>query len=156
MSPKRISEDQYRTRFFEDLVVGESFESRWEQLSEPEMLRFSREFDRQYVHTDVTAAADSPFGGLIASGAHTFAVWNRINLEVNGDIAWIAGLGFNDFRFPNPLRPDTDFKATSTLVERRESSQPTRGLVVHEYRLVTADGSVVFSCSCPALVHRRA
>ena len=156
MAVKCIADAEYRTRFYDDLVVGEAFESDWTSLSTEEMVRFSDEFDRQYFHTDPEAATDSPFGELIASGAHTFAVWNRINLDVNGDIAWIAGVGFEDFRFPNALRPDVEFKATSELVSMRPSaSDPGRGIVQHRYELVTRDGVVVFSALCAALVERR-
>ncbi len=156
MGPKCITDAEYRTRFFDDLVVGERFESAWTSIPADEMLRFAQEFDRQYFHTDPDAARDSPFGGLIASGAHTFAAWNRINLDVNGDIAWIAGVGFEDFRFPTALRPDVEFRATSELVSARvSSSDPSRGITQHRYELVTRDGDVLFTALCTALVHRR-
>lgn len=154
--PKQIAPEEYRTRYFDDLELGERRQSRWLRLSLEEMIRFSEEYDGQYFHTDIEAAKDSPFGAVIASGAHTFAVWNRLNLEINGDIAWIAGLGFDEFRFPNPLRPGVDFNATSELIEKRpSSSDPGRGVVVHRYALVTREGQVVFRCLCPALAHRR-
>ena len=139
--PKYVDDDGYRTRFFDDLVVGEAFESGWHHVTEDEILRFADEFDRQYFHNDPDAAASSPFGGLIASGAHTFAVWNRVNLDVNGDIAWIAGVGFDEFRFPTPMRADVEFKATSVLESARPSgSDPGRGVVAHRYELVTRAG----------------
>lgn len=144
------------SRYFDDLVVGESFASAWTSVSEDEIVRFAREFDPQYFHTDADAAAASPFGGLIASGAHTFALWSRMNLEINGDIAWIAGMGFDEFRFPNPLRPGLEFRATSELLSKRpSSSDPTRGVTVHHHQLVYRDGSVIFTCHNPALAHRR-
>ena len=154
--PKYVDDDGYRTRFFDDLVVGEAFESGWHHVTQGEILRFADEFDRQYFHNDPGAAASSPFGGLIASGAHTFAVWNRVNLDVNGDIAWIAGVGFDEFRFPNPMRAEVDFKATSVLESARPSaSDPGRGVVAHRYQLVTRSGDVIFTARCTALVHRR-
>lgn len=156
MAPKRIEQSEYRTRYFEDLQIGETFESHPTSLSLAEMRRFSDEYDQQYFHTSPEQAKDSPFGGLIASGAHTFAVWNRVNLEINGDIAWIAGVGFDEFRFPNPLRPEVEFRAFSELLSaRKSSSDPTRGVVVHHHQLIAADGTVVFTCKNPALVHRR-
>lgn len=155
MAPKTTSDEEYRTRFFDDLEVGESFESDWTSLSIDEMLAFSNEFDRQYFHTDVEAATDSRFGQVIASGAHTFAVWNRINLDLNGDIAWIAGLGFEEFRFPNALRPDVEFKATSELeTVRLSASDPTRGVTQHRYQLVDRQGDVLFTALCIALIER--
>lgn len=153
--PKRIADDEYRTRYFDDLVVGERFTSHWHRLTADEILAFSADFDRQFFHADADAAEASRFGGLIASGAHTFAVWNKINLDVNGDIAWIAGVGFEHFRFPTALRPDVDFRVQSELLTARPSaSDPTRGVVTHLYELRTRDDDVLFTAECIALVER--
>lgn len=153
---KSISDDGYRTRFFDDLVVGERFHSNWRHLTTDEILRFSDEFDRQFFHVDAEAAEASRFGGLIASGAHTFAFWNKINLDVNGDICWIAGLGFEEFRFPNALRPNVEFRATSELASARVSaSDATRGIAVHRYELrARDDDACLFTALCTALVER--
>ena len=143
-------------RSFEDLSVGEKFQSRWYSVSQRELIDFSLEYDNQYFHVDPTRAKDSPFGGIIASGAYTFAVWNKLNLEINGNIAWIAGMGFENFTFPNPLRPEVNFKAESHLVQKRMSeSDSRRGIVKHEYKATTESGLTIFACLCPALVHTR-
>ena len=143
-------------RYFEDLSVGEKFQSRWYSVSQRELIDFSLEYDNQYFHVDPTRAKDSPFGGIIASGAYTFAVWNKLNLEINGNIAWIAGMGFENFTFPNPLRPEENFKAESHLVQKRMSeSDSRRGIVKHEYKVTTESGLTIFACLCPALVHTR-
>ena len=153
---KRTTDAEYRTRFFDDLVLGEAFESTWTSVTEAEVLQFAAQFDRQYFHADADAAKDSPFHGLIASGAHTFAVWNRVNLEMNGDIAWIAGVGFEHFRFPTPLRPAVEFQARSELIRLRASqSDPARGIVTHLYSLWTDDDDCLFTAECIALVHRK-
>ena len=143
-------------RYFEDLSVGEKFQSRWYSVSQRELIDFSLEYDNQYFHVDPTRAKDSPFGGIIASGAYTFAVWNKLNLEINGNIAWIAGMGFENFTFPNPLRPEVNFKAESHLVQKRMSeSDSRRGIVKHEYKVTTESGLTIFACLCPALVQTR-
>ena len=155
MEPKRISDDQYRTRFFDDLVVGERFVSHWHQLSAEEILAFSADFDRQFFHADADAAKESRFGGLIASGAHTFAVWNKVNLDMNGDVAWIAGVAFEHFRFPTALRPGVEFQARSELLSARVSgSDPTRGVVTHLHELWTRDEQCLFTAENIALVER--
>lgn len=143
-------------RSFEDLSVGEKFKSRWYSVSQKELINFALEYDNQYFHVDPARAKESPFGGIIASGAYTFAVWNKLNLEINGNIAWIAGMGFENFTFPNPLHPDVNFKAESHLIEKRKSeSDPRRGIVKHEYKVSTESGLTIFACLCPALVHTR-
>ena len=143
-------------RYFEDLSVGEKFQSRWYSVSQRELIDFSLEYDNQYFHVDPTRAKESPFGGIIASGAYTFAIWNKLNLEINGNIAWIAGMGFENFTFPNPLRPEVNFKAESHLVQKRMSeSDSRRGIVKHEYKDTTESGLTIIACLCPALVHTR-
>ena len=75
-----------KKRYFDDLIVGEEFSSRWLSADEDEMIEFARQFDPQYFHIDPEKAKESPFGQIVASGTYTFAVWNRLNMEVNGDI----------------------------------------------------------------------
>ena len=142
------------TRFFHDLTVGEEFVSRWYVADDDELIKFAQEYDQQYFHTDSVLAKASPFEGLIASGTYTFAIWNKLNLEVNGNIAWIAGMGFEDFRFPNPLRPGVKFRAESRLIDKRISHKdPSRGIVRHEYEVVAESSAILFACVCPSLVH---
>ena len=153
---KKITDAEYRTRFFDDLVIGERFESHWSSVDADDIVRFATEFDPQVQHVDEEAAAGSRFGGLIASGAHTFAVWARLNIEVNGDIAWIAGVGFEHFRLPNPLRAGVEFQARSELLAARVSgSDPTRGVTTHLHELWTRDEDCLFTAESIALVERR-
>ena len=120
------------------------------------MIAFAEKWDAQTQHLDPEAAAAMPLGGLIASGALTFAFWNKLNLEANGDIAWIAGLGFDEFRLPAPLRPDVEVQSRSELLSARpSSSDPTRGVVTHRHGLFTRDDTCVFSAANAALVMRR-
>lgn len=142
------------TRFFDDLEIGEEFVSRWYEATEKELINFALEYDQQYFHTDPISAKESEFGGIIASGTYTFALWNKLNLEVNGDIAWIAGMGFEDFRFPKPLRPRVKFRSKSRLIDKRISQKdPSRGVVRHEYQVISESGEIFFVCVCPSLVH---
>ncbi len=48
-----------------------------------EIIRFASKFDPQPFHLDETAAKNSLFGDLCASGWHTLSVWMRLNV-VNG------------------------------------------------------------------------
>ena len=45
-------------RYFEDLSVGEKFQSRWYSVSQRELIDFSLEYDNQYFHVDPTRAKD--------------------------------------------------------------------------------------------------
>jgi len=146
----------YRSTLFEDLNVGEVRHSAFDSATEAEMIAFSKAFDNQYYHVDPEAAKRSPFGGLIASGAHTFAFWNKLHLTVHNDIAWICGIEFEHFRFVKAWRPDMKVRSKSTLIEKRESrSDPTRGVVKHRLELLDEQGDTVLEFDCVALVARR-
>ena len=41
-----------KKRYFDDLIVGEEFSSRWLSADEDEMIEFARQFDPQYFNID--------------------------------------------------------------------------------------------------------
>ena len=90
--------------FFEDIpddyasVVG-SF-----PLTEAAVIEFATTWDPQPFHTDPVAAADSVFGGLVASSAHLFAICSRLFTDHEDRIQVIALLGKDRLRLPNPAR----------------------------------------------------
>jgi acyl dehydratase len=51
-------------------------------VSEAEVVGFAARFDHQPMHIEAEAAADGPFGGIIASGWHTAALMMRMFIEV--------------------------------------------------------------------------
>ncbi len=63
---------------FADFHAGQVIEAGPYVLTEAELLQFARAYDPQWFHTDADAAADSPFGGLIASGWHTCSIAMRL------------------------------------------------------------------------------
>lgn len=131
-----------RWRFFEDLVVGETRRSPAESLSRDEILAFARRWDPQWFHADPEAARGSVFGELVAAGTHALALWRRLDQMINGDIAWMCGVGWEEVRWSRALRPDEPVVATSRLLARRPSrSSPDRGVVEMACALELADGS---------------
>ena len=67
--------------YAEDLREGQEFPFGSYSMVEDEMLAFARQYDPIPIHTDPAAAAASPFGGLIASGLHTMAIYQRLIVE---------------------------------------------------------------------------
>jgi len=92
---------------------------------------FAAEFDPQPFHVDEIEARDSLFGGLAASGWHTAAITMR--LLVDGDLkpaAGIIGMGFDELRWPHPVRPGDELHIESEVLEVRQSkSRPDQGLI---------------------------
>ena len=64
--------------YWEDVVVGSRRDLGSYTFTEEEIIRFGRKYDPQSFHIDPEAAKNSMFGGLIASGWHTAAVWMKL------------------------------------------------------------------------------
>jgi len=68
---------------------------------------FAKLYDPVPIHTDKEVAARGPFGGLIASGFNTLAIYQRLIVEaVWTQVAGIVGRSF-EVRLSRPMRPGT-------------------------------------------------
>jgi acyl dehydratase len=118
-------------RYLEDYAVGQTYGSGRIRVDETQIKAFAAEFDPQPFHMDETSAARTIFGGLAASGWHTAAITMR--LMVDGDLkpaGGIVGAGFEEFRWPRPVRPGDLLHVQCEILDVRTSkSRPERGLI---------------------------
>ncbi len=118
-------------QYIEDLAPGQKYGS-GRLTVEPERIKaFASEFDPQPFHLDEAAARDTLFRGLAASGWHTAALTMR--LLVDGEFrpaGGILGAGFEELRWPKPVRPGDELHIESEILEVRISkSRPDQGIV---------------------------
>ena len=118
-------------RYLEDFAAGQSYGSRRLVVDEARIKSFAAEFDPQPFHLDDQAARGSIFGGLAASGWHTAAMTMRLLVESELKPAGgIVGAGFDEFRWPAPVRPGDELHLEIEILEVRPSkSRPTQGIV---------------------------
>ncbi len=144
-------------RYFEDLIEGEERISAPREVSEPELLAFAREYDPQYFHADPQAAKRSRFGGIVASGIFTMAIWRQLDHQICGDVAWICGVAWDEVRFLQAVRPGDSLRACARCLSKRPSGKdPGRGVAVFQYTLLNQREETVFTCRSTNLVERRA
>ncbi len=67
--------------WFEDIEIGGKRVLGTHTFTEDEIIAFAKKYDPQSFHIDPEAAKASMFGGLIASGWHTAAIWMRLAIE---------------------------------------------------------------------------
>jgi acyl dehydratase len=118
-------------RYLEDFAVGQTFSSgRW-RITKEQIKAFANEFDPQPFHLNETAAHDTFFQGLAASGWHTAALTMRLLVESELQPAGgVIGAGFDEFRWPKPVRPGDELRIQSEVLEVRPSrSRPNQGLI---------------------------
>ena len=143
-------------RYFEDLAPGARFESAWLPVSEQQLVEFARRFDPQMFHLDRASAERSVFKGLVASGWHTAAMTMRLFVQTLNFAQGAIGLGVDELRWPNAVRPGDQLRVVTEIVEARLSgSRPKHGII--RLRNVTTNqrGEVVQSMYAHALVPRR-
>jgi acyl dehydratase len=119
---------------------------------------FAAEFDPQPFHLDEEAARGSIFQGLAASGWHTASVTMRLMVESDLKPAGgILGLGFEEFRWPRPVRPGDELRIESEVLEVRPSkSRSDQGLIKVRTTTLNQDGEAVQILVGNLLVRRRA
>ena len=118
-------------RFLEDFAAGQTFGSGRVRVEPDRLKRFAAEFDPQPFHLDEDAARATLFGGLAASGWHTAAMTMRLLVESDLKPAGgIIGAGFDEFRWPRPVRPGDELHLEIEVLEVRASrSRPEQGMV---------------------------
>lgn len=121
------------------------------------MVRFAREWDPQWFHADPAAARASSFGEVVASGVFVLAIWRQLDHQINSDIDFVCGIGFEDFRLLTALRAGDTVVARSEIVELiRSKSRADRGTAITQYHLDNQAGATVLRFKSINLVHRRA
>lgn len=133
------------SRYFEDIAVGETESFGHYEIDREEMTDFAAKYDPQPFHLDEAAAADSMFGGLVASGWHTAAVTMRMLVDnYFADSRALGAVGVDELRFPAPVRPGDEL-SVETEVLATEPWDDDRGLVESQVETSTADGRTVLT-----------
>ena len=118
-------------RYLENFEPGQRFGSGELSVDATRIKSFAAEFDPQPFHLDEHKARQTFFKGLAASGWHTAAMTMR--LLVDSDLkpaGGIIGAGFDEMRWPRPVRPGDKLHVESEVLEVRPSkSRPDQGVI---------------------------
>ena len=134
-------------RYLEDFAVGQTYGSGRIRIEGDRIKSFAAEFDPQPFHLDDDAARNSIFGGLAASGWHTAALTMRLLVESELKPAGgIVGAGFDEFRWPRPVRPEDELHLEIEVLEVRPSKSPAEPR--HSTRTMRPCRSLSATSSC--------
>ena len=147
--------------FWDDVAVGSLAELGSYAFTEEEIIRFARKYDPQPFHVDPQAAARGPFGGIIASGWHTTAIWMKLatahRARTSDGVPYpMISPGFDDLRWLKPVRPGmTLHYSTEVTGKRALASRPDRGLIITNNGARDADGELVMRFTGKVFAPRR-
>jgi acyl dehydratase len=143
--------------YFDDFVVGQEIELGERSVTEEEIIAFATQFDPQPFHIDKEAAAQSIYGGVIASGWHTCAMMMRIVLDGMGcEEASMGSPGLDGVRWLLPVRAgDTIRVRYLTREVKASTSKPDRGIVKSTWVATNQKGEDVCTIDGMAMFRRR-
>jgi acyl dehydratase len=144
-------------RYYEDITVGETAALGSHEVAKADLIEFAERYDPQPFHVDEEAAADSVFGGLIASGWYSASVCMR--LLVDGYLSAtesMGAFGLDELRWPTPVRPGDVIEAEVEILDKRPSgSRDDRGYVQNRVVGRNGDGDTVVEWRATNIVGRR-
>ena len=126
-------------------------------ISAEEIVEFASRFDPQPFHVDPEAGSRSPYGGLIASGWHTAALFMGMFVrEVLLDSAGLGSPGVDNLRWTAPVRPGDTLTGRSTVTGAQPSSKDAgRGTVFTTNEVFNQDGVLVLRFDARGFFARR-
>jgi len=143
--------------YFEDFPPGDVRESPSRAVTRDEIVAFARQYDPQPFHLDDEAATRSIYGGLLASGWHTCAIYMRLMWETFlKDTASLGSPGVDEIRWVKPVRPGDTLQVRFTVVDATPSrSKPDRGIVRSLSEVFNQDGEIVMTMRGLGMFGRR-
>jgi acyl dehydratase len=142
--------------YYEDIELNKEHTSKQYCVDKDKLIAFSKEWDPQPFHIDEEAAKHYPMG-LIGSSVQSYGILTKLQTEMDGEKpAMIAGLGIDEWRTPNPLRPGDIVHAVSYVESKRESSsKPNLGILTSVSKLVNQNGETILTYKSNGLVMKR-
>jgi acyl dehydratase len=122
-------------------------------VTEAEVLDFAKQWDPQWFHTDLEAAARGPFDGLIASGWHTCGIAMRLATDafLTGSESY-ASPGLAYVKWLHPVRPGDVLRLRLTVLDTRISqSNPSLGILRWRWQLHNASDIEVLDLEATSL-----
>lgn len=147
------------TRYWQDLQLGEHFTTESITLSREDILTFAAEFDPQPYHLDSTAARESIFGDLCASGWQVSALMMRLLTDSlrQRRIPVMGVASVPAMRWKMPVFAGDSLCAEFSVIGReRESRQAGCGNIDLDVKVSNQKGRPVITLSTRLLIPHRA
>lgn len=145
-----------KSRYFEELVVGEEFRSPTRTIAEYDLYVFAGlTGDLTDFHISTEAAKNSVFGQRAAHGMLLISIanglYNRIGITDETGMA-LAGV---EWRFIAPGFIGDTVHLVASVREKRDVAKKDRGLVFWDARLAKQDGTTMCQGQMIRMVRRR-
>ncbi len=134
-----------RGLYWEDWEIGAEFVSPARTVTEADIVAFAGiSGDYNPLHTDEEYCRQTQFGTRIAHGPLVYAIAAGLLFQLHlYDDTLIAFLGFDSLKFTKPVKPGDTIHARIKVLEKRETSNPERGVMKRRLEVLNQRGEVV-------------
>ncbi|HXZ44217.1 MAG TPA: MaoC/PaaZ C-terminal domain-containing protein [archaeon] len=132
-------------RFYEDLEVGEEYESPARTITEADIVNFSAiSGDWSPVHTDEEYCKQTPYKTRIAHGLLGLAAVEGLKQRIPAfaEVRYMASLYWN-YKFTGPILMGDTIRIRVKIASKRETKKPDRGIVVEYVTMLNQRGEIV-------------
>jgi acyl dehydratase len=142
-------------RYFEDIEVGEEYESPGRTVTETDIVLFAGvSGDYNVLHTDAEFMKTSIFGERIAHGLLGLAIQSGLLTRATRPYATLAFVGLR-WKFKGPIKIGDTIRVRARVAAKRELSKPGRGLITLERAVLNQRDEVVQEGETDLMVERR-
>jgi acyl dehydratase len=144
-----------RRRYFEEIAVGEEYESPGRTVTETDIVIFAGlSGDYNVLHTDAELMKSSIFGERIAHGLLGLSIQAGLFTRATPAYATLALAGLR-WKFKGPIKIGDTIRLRARVTGKQEAAKPDRGLVTLERRVLNQRDEVVQEGETDLVVERR-
>jgi acyl dehydratase len=142
-------------RYYEEIEVGEQYESPGRTVTETDLVLFAGlSGDYNVLHTDAEFMKTSIFGERIAHGLLGLAIQSGLFSRSTKAYATLAFVGLR-WKFKGPIKIGDTVRLRARVSAKRDGDKPDRGLITVQRTLVNQRGEIVQEGETDLLVEKR-
>lgn len=144
-------------RYFEDFEVGETIVTPARTVTSTDIVNFAcLSGDFNEVHTNFEYCKDTQFGQPIAHGPLIYSIMGGLQYASGiNDGTLLALLQIDGWKMLNPVFHGDTIRLEQTVVDKKETSKPDKGVITFERRCMKQDDTVVQEMRATLLYRRR-
>ena len=134
-----------RGLYWEEWEIGQEFESPARTVTEADIVMFAGlSGDYNPLHINEEYCKTTQFGTRIAHGPLIYAIAAGLVFQLHlYDDTLIAFLGFDSLKFTKPTKIGDTVHVKLKVLEKRETSNPDRGVMKRQLQVINQRGEVV-------------
>jgi acyl dehydratase len=146
-----------RGRYYEDFDIGQQFETPARTVTNTDIVNFAcLSGDFNEVHTNFEYFKTTPFGTPIAHGPLVYAIMGGLQYASGvNDGTLIALLQIDGWRMLGVVQHGDTIKMRSTVLSKKETKDPARGIVKFQRKCVKQDGSICQEMEATLMYRRK-